>query len=296
MSENMIAICLYIGIFLMAGTMLGLTVIYFVKSASTRTGSSGISDVKQTNEKKPDKIRVKKTKSIKAVMSAIKMKKPKKTKKEALPTVEDNKTDNKEVTATKQFVEVRPEDNDKTPKMVPAVPAVNREKELKTNIVPQPSNQKSENPKQQLLKETPKAEVIVSPPSPPKPTLEIIKPMLEGNSHSSNANGKTVVVEAVKKELAPKMDSKNVNTPPQSPVENPQTIAVKPAAPVANATVYKKVTEQKASLSELSKMFSKEVVEDSEATKLAKNMKDVEINNLVKDGQDLINLLKRGRS
>ena len=56
MSENMIAICLYIGIFLMAGTVLVLTIIYFVKTCHqpervpTRT-----SEVKQdTNNNKKD--------------------------------------------------------------------------------------------------------------------------------------------------------------------------------------------------------------------------------------------------
>ena len=39
MSENMIAIYLYIGILLMAGTVLVLTVIYFVRSPITRTGA-----------------------------------------------------------------------------------------------------------------------------------------------------------------------------------------------------------------------------------------------------------------
>ena len=94
------------------------------------------------------------------------------------------------------------------------------------------------------------------------------------------------------------MDNKNENTTPRSPIEKPQTATInaKPAASAANVTVNKKATEEKTSLNELSKMFSKEIVEDSEATKLAKNMKDVEINSLVKDGQDLINLLKRGRS
>jgi len=43
-------------------------------------------------------------------------------------------------------------------------------------------------------------------------------------------------------------------------------------------------------------MFAKEVVDDSEATKLAKDMKEVEIDSLVRDGQDLVALLKKSRS
>ena len=47
MSENMIAICLYIGILLMAGTVLVLTIIYFVRPPSTKTNATTTSDVKQ---------------------------------------------------------------------------------------------------------------------------------------------------------------------------------------------------------------------------------------------------------
>jgi hypothetical protein len=296
MSENMIATCLNIGIFLMAGAVLVLTVIYFVKPGSRSTKTSGTSDVKQIKEQNTDKIQVKKTRPIKVAISDIKMpalkvKKIKKTKKEALPIVEATKTDNKEVIPATQFVGARPVEIDKTPKMV-----VKPEKDLNANIISQPVVPKNENHEQQLLKETPKAEVIISPPGSPKLSQEYIKPILDGNSHGLNENEKTNMVEAVKKESENKMDNKNVNTSPDSPVEKPQPITLKPAAPATNASVNKKTPEQKTSLNELSQMFSKETVDDSEATKLAKNMKEVEIDKLLKDGQNLINLLKRGRS
>jgi hypothetical protein len=82
----------------------------------------------------------------------------------------------------------------------------------------------------------------------------------------------------------------------------PGAVAVPKAAPVAakpappKPAPAKKPPEQKSSLADLSKMFSKEAADDSEATKLAKEMKEVEIDNLVKDSQDLISMLKRGRS
>ena len=196
------------------------------------------------------------------------------------------KTQNKEVNSVKQVVEVRPVDNEKIPEIVLAVKP---EKELNTNIVSQSIGLKSENQEPQLTKETPKTEAVVSPQSSPKPDSDVIKTEPDSNSHSSNINDKPANVEAAKKESETKMDIKNVKEPTKSAVEKDQTthVIVKPAAPAANAVVGKKGPGQKTSLDDLSKMFAKEVVDDNEATKLAQDMKDVEIDNLVKDGQDL---------
>ena len=94
----------------------------------------------------------------------------------------------------------------------------------------------------------------------------------------------------------------NVKTFTTAAAEKPQTSPVMVKTTTTTTTVTasssapKKGLEQKTSLDDFSQMFAKEVVDDSEATKLAKDMKEVEIESLVKDGQDLVALLKRGRS
>jgi hypothetical protein len=301
MSDNMIAICLYIGIMFMAGTVLVLTVVYFVKPPSTKTKESLTSDIKPTIKKKVFKILVIKVKSKKTETAGAEIKKPENKTKEAVPPVESTipenknnentpvimpkKPENKEVTVVKPSAEVRPENKD----IKPEVKAVKPEKELNSIVMSQPAVTKNEKQDQSIPAQTPKTTVIAAASISLKP---------ETDTHSSNEKEKPTAIEAVKKELEPKMDNKNAKPAANVAAERPQnaTVTVKTNLAATSPATGKKGPEQKPSLDDFSKMFSKEAVDDSEATKLAKDMKEVEIDSLVKDGQDLIALLKRGRN
>ena len=330
MSQNIIAICLYIGIFLMAGTVLVLTVIYFIRPPSTRTGHAVKSDITQTKEIPLEKVRVKKLGSVKTFMSGLKIKKfkgkgsvvdskqiddknkaaapnigskqPQNVEKVVLPAIKLTKPENKVVTAEKQTGEVRPENNDEAPKAAD----VKTEQEPNTNTAPPSVGVKNEKHDQVLPKPVPKVEIVKPAQNqPPKPASDIVKPEPDNEKHGSNEKDKPAAVEAIKKEPElkkkepePKMDIKNVKsqtniTSEKSKIEPEKN---KPDTPTITVVNGKKGTEQKSSLDDFSNMFSKEIADDSEATKLAKDLKDVEITSLVKDGQDLINLLKRNRS
>jgi hypothetical protein len=301
-SDNMIAIGLYIGIMLMAGTVLVLTIVYFVKPTSTKTKESSTSDIKATIKKKVFKIPAIKVKSKKTETAAVEIKKPENQTKEVVPPVESTKPEyknnkvtpvivpikpeNEEVTVIKTPAEVRPENKNAKPEVKTAVKP---EKELDPIVVSQPEVIKNKKQDQSVPMETPKAAVITATPLSPKP---------ETDNHSLDEKEQPAAVEAVKKELEPKMDNKNVKPAANVAAEKPQnaTVTVKTTIVAASPAAGKKGPEQKPSLDDFSKMFSKEAVDDSEATKLAKEMKEVEIDSLVKDGQDLIALLKRGRS
>ena len=149
--------------------------------------------------------------------------------------------------------------------------------------------------------ELPKPAVVLPVPNSVKPPSDIAKQTTEINSESLSENKKQSADITAKKEPDSKMDNKNVKTvtgiqekPPTPPVVvKTTTTTTTTTAAIAAA---KKSPEQGPSLDDFSKMFAKETVDDSEATKLAKDMKDVEIDSLVKEGQDLVALLKRGRS
>jgi len=310
MNENAIAICLYIGILLMAGTVLVLTIVYFVRPASTRTSASKSSVGEATKEKKPFQIRVKRIRLGKKKSSDMEIKQPEtkdmsdaqnktSTKHaEVIPVNEDKKTENRAVTPVKQSVEVHPVDNDKLPNVVLAA---KQEKEVNPKVVSPPVGPKIESKMPETPKPTPKSEIVVSLQSSPKPVSDVVKPNPKSDNNSSNGKNtseKAVNIEAVKKESAPTMDNNNVKKPTNAISEKPKATpdVAKSAAPVTPAQGGKKLPEQKNSLDDLSKMFSKDVVEDNQATKLAKDMKDVEIGSLVKDGRDIVNILKRNRS
>jgi hypothetical protein len=238
----------------------------------------------------------------KAVAPDVGSKQPQNVEKVVSFAVELTKPENKAVTTEKQPGDVRPENNDKAPKTA----AVKTEPEPITNTAPPPVGVKNEKHDQALPKPVPKVEIAKTAQSPPpQPASDIVKPKQDNEKHSPNEKDKPAAVETVKKdselkrkEPEPKMDNKNVKSSGNTTSEKPKTIAdvAKPAAPATNLTGGIKGPEQKSSLGDLSKMFSKEIVDDSEATKLAKDLKDVEITSLITDGQDLVNLLKQKRS
>jgi hypothetical protein len=141
----------------------------------------------------------------------------------------------------------------------------------------------------------PKAETKPLQTTPP-PAPAAAKPAPAVNNNGANDKNKADITKPVTKEIKPEMGNKDVKQPEKPAAEKaPAPPAVKPPASPAPAPAEAKKPSEFSSLGDLSKMFAKEVVDDSEATKLAKNMKDVEINDLLKNGHDIVNLLKRGR-
>jgi hypothetical protein len=215
------------------------------------------------------------------------------------PVLETNKAEIKETTAVKSSVEASQENKDvKLEIKAVEKPEINPGPAAAV----QPVHLKSEKPELSVPKETLKPMVTESVTILPPPAGEAGKPKPDTADLSVIEKEKPASIEAVKKESEPKMDNKNVKTGTTAAAENPQTppVTVKTTTTTttttANSAAPKKAPEQKTSLDDFSQMFAKEVVDDSEATKLAKDMKEVEIDSLVKDGQDLVALLKRGRS
>ncbi len=311
MNENMIAICLYICILLMAGAVLVLTIMYFVKPGSTKPSSAP--ECEPGKDTAISKTEVKKINLDETDNSSIKIEEPKRKDEEIIPIVEATKTENKdkdilpaienqkpvnkEVTEVIAPAEVRPAENGKN---FTIVVAVKPEKELDTNAVPQPVGSKNGKKDTSLPEEIPMIKPVAAP-NVKKSKSEVVKPQPENDNQTpieNKENEKAVKAETVKKEPESKMDTKNGKSPANATLEKPKTTTetAKPTASAQNSIVGKKGSDQKTSLDDLSKMFSKEVTDDTEATKLAKEMKDVEINRLIKDGQDIINLLKGNRS
>ncbi len=318
MDENMIAIYLYIGILLMAGTVLVLTIIYFVRAPVTRTGAINTTiekepgqqvtqeqpevktfEAKQPKAKKVYKMPFAKTKSEKTVKPVNETGKPGKKEKKLfkirLGKVRSEKT-NENVTqntnaTNKQVQSLAPKaDGQQTiiANQVKKENPVSAASNIKPTAAATPVPPKSETTKTipSVVQNTPPAVNAVKTTA----TAENKNPVSAENVKTAN--------EPVKKETNPKMDNKTT-TPPVNPaaVKTPATPpAAKPAAAAASTPIVKKPTEQKSSLDDMSKMFSKDAVDDTEATKLAKDMKDVEIDSLLKESQDLISILKRNRS
>ena len=213
------------------------------------------------------------------------------------PVIAVEKPEIKETTGGKSSVEALPENKDLKPQIKPVA-------QSEMNPAPAPAVQpvpvKSEKPELLVLKETPGLVVTASVKVLPPPAGKTGKPETDTADPSVIEKEKPAAMEAAKKEPEPKMDNKNVKTitntaenPPIPPVTVKTTTTT---TTTASSSAPKKGPEQKTSLDDFSQMFAKEVVDDSEATKLAKDMKEVEIDSLVKDGQDLVALLKRGRS
>jgi hypothetical protein len=354
MNDNLIAICLYIGILLMAGTVLVLTIVYFVRPNTAQKPQLVGADIKPVTEdakpahkkihfkfpvikmklKKPEiatavqKRPKKKSKDVvvnavetnklenkanesvtvivpgkseneeKQVAAILESKKPENNEKPVMPVVEAKRTEFKEAAAVKPSVAESRENKDIQPEVKLEVKT---EKELKTNVLSQPITVNSEKQEPPIPQETPKPVIIEAAPVPLPPSAEVAKPAPDTVSHSTSEKEKPTAVEAIKKESETEMDVKNVKSTAGTASETPSTppVTVKittTTTATASSAAQKKGPEQKTSLDDFSQMFAKEMVDDSEATKLAKDMKEVEIDSLVKDGQDLVALLKRGRS
>lgn len=278
MNESMIAIILYIGILVMAATVLVLTVIYFFRPGLTTSKHAEPPMNERSKTTVPLKTKPAQAPSSKAIIS----------------TGKDSVSGAETLTDKEHSGAIYPVMKEEVPRIeLQAKP----EQFINTNALSQSSGFINENSNQGPSKEISVAELQILQ-SLNNPASEIINPENDGSSRDMSKIEKNDTTEPERKEFESTMGSKQVKQPIKTVAEKtPATMeVVKPASTAAKAPAGKKAPEQKTTLDELSKMFTKEVVEDSEVDKLAKEMKDVEANNLVKDGLDLIYLLKRNRS
>jgi hypothetical protein len=238
-----------------------------------------------------------KMKSKEAVTPVIDINQPENLWKSVLPRVETKKEETKEKPAAPVVAAEKSQTKDVKPEIKSTA-----KPEIKpgTVITAQPAPAKSEKPEQPVPKEILMPVVTASLPVALPPSAEAGKPKPDAVVPIANVKEKPAAVEAVKKEPEPKMDNKNMKPVANTAAEKPPTppVAVKTATTTAapGPAAAKKAPEPKTSLDDFSKMFAKETVDDSEATKLAKDMKEVEVDSLLKESRDLVALLKRGRS
>ena len=235
MNENMIAICLYICILLMAGAVLVLTIMYFVKPGSIKPSSAP--ECEHGKDAVPSKTEVNKINLDETDNSTIKIEEPKRKDEEIIPIVEATKTENKdkdvlpaienqkpgnkEVTEVMAPAEVRPVENGKNSTVVVAVKP---EKELDTNAAPQPVGSKNGKKDTSIPEEIPMAKPTIAP-SVKKSKSEVVKPKPENDNQTpieKKESEKAVKAETVKKEPESKMDTKNGKSPTNATLENPK--------------------------------------------------------------------------
>jgi hypothetical protein len=292
MNANMITIGLFIGILLMAGTVLVLTIIYFIRPVATSKGSAEAPNCKKKIEGKPFKIQLRKIRTEKAATPFQTHTTTEKFEKVGKLIVVNTK-ENKNTTQEKQVVRDLPHNNDKTDGIATES---GPEKEVKTTISLQSNTLKDGTEKEPV----PMKSLIVDAtiltnslkPSPDSISLKNESDNLTANDVKENR--KTNNYEILKKELEPKMNANNVKESITTDEKEKTNIdGANLASSLTNLVGSNKGSGQKTSLDDLSNMFSKEVKDDSEATKLAKEMAEVEIGDLLHDGQYLVNLLKR---
>lgn len=271
MNENTIAIVLYISILLMATTVLVLTIIYFFRPNSARTKTS---DGKQ---------------NMNAAAAPVQVQLPE----TVTSSVESEVPVDKSTSTLNPSNEIQPAVEEKIPELELSIKA---SEELKINETLKSSNLISENQGQKISNEISNAETQPAN-NLPGPIGEVAAAGLDEKNPGLIENELTNIIESGRKESELTMDTKHMKQSIKAETEKtPVTSdAVKSVSP-DKVLLGKKAPENKTSLDELSKMFSKEVTEDTEVDKLAKEMKEVEVNNLVKDGLDLIYLLKQRRS
>ena len=292
MNTNMITIGLFIGILLMAGTVLVLTIIYFIRPVAASKRSAEAPSCKKKIEGKPFKIQLRKIRTEKTATPVQIHTTTEKFEKVGKLIIVNTK-ESKNTTQEKQVVRDLPHNNDKTGRITAES---GPRKEMKTTISLQSNTvkygtEKEPVPMKSLIVD---ATVLTNSPKPSPDSITLKNESDNLTANSIKENGKTNNYEILKKELEPKMNAKNVkesNTIDEK--EKTNTDGANPASSLTNLMGSNKGSGQKTSLDDLSNMFSKEVKDDSEATKLAKEMAEVEIGDLLHDGQDLVNLLKR---
>jgi len=265
MNENTIAIVLYISILLMATTVLVLTIIYFFRPNSARTKTS---DGKQ---------------NMNAAAAPVQVQLPE----TVTSSVESEVPVDKSTSTLNPSNEIQPAVEEKIPELELSIKA---SEELKINETLKYSNLISENQDQKISNEISNAETQPAN-NLPGPIGEVAAARLDEKNPGLIENELTNIIESGRKESELTMDTKHMKQSIKAETEKTPV-----TSDAGKVLLGKKAPENKTSLDELSKMFSKEVTEDTEVDKLAKEMKEVEVNNLVKDGLDLIYLLKQRRS
>jgi hypothetical protein len=296
MNENAIAIILYISFLLMAGIVLVLTYIYFIGKTSSKTRNAITSDSKQSREKKLLKILPGEVQTEKIIMPLIDNNKTEDSN-ERIGSNLEVKPNAKETTPAKILIEPLPTDNKIMPNNVSDVKS---KPQLDNYVISQPIDSKNETKEQLILKETPMVEVLVAQQNSQQTEHNVINLHFATNPLDSNGkdgNKHNVKIESEKRELKHEMDINNQKLPANSEVEKTRITSVNnnPSAPLTNTPGGIKSPEPNTSLNDLSKMFSREVAEDSEASKLAKDMENIDTYSLLKCGQELTELFKQNR-
>jgi len=133
-------------------------------------------------------------------------------------------------------------------------------------------------------------------PSPGVPAPGVLAPGPGSNGLPPEKHREADIAGQVKTEAPPAVAAKAAN--PAGPAA--EASQVKPEAsraepPHPGETASKEPRGQKASADDLSGLFASESVDDSETSKLADALDDVDINNLLLDGLDLVKKLKTNR-
>ena len=264
---NTIALILYIGILLMAATVAGMTIVYFLKPGASRTSRALIAERKRRAQIETQESGAVEIQPV--VASTVNTIETVSSKVSASGVKPASEVNNK--------VEIKKE----SPKQEP----VNqKEKGVKADLPTQPKAVDKLVPKLEVKKEENKTQ-----------TPAVVQNPIGSSVPKSTAS--TLPITAANAAVPMKTAAKDIKPPAKTEPEKPKTAqeTPKPAPSGIKADNEKKGPEPN-SLGDLSKMFSKDVAEDTEATKLAKNLKDVDITGLLKDGQDLISFLKKGWS
>jgi hypothetical protein len=336
MSQFTIALCFFIAILAMAGTVLVLTIIYFFRQTSNRSqaATSGTRPAKETGTPVTEKSAAPPVKPEKPARKNgffwnRKKKAGKEQKEKVIPAVHtappavEVKSPPLKVFKPQQAARLKTlfgglfktGGRKKPGKAKPTVnttvydsavvAAVASPVAVPAEVLPKPAPEVNIRP---ALKPVTPVAAAAAPkfilPKKPVPVAGVnidlppvsVKNMMPGTPAAPviGANDKNIVelTKPVAKEIKPEMGNKDVKQPEKPAAEKaPAPPTVKP--PASPAPVEPKKVSEFSSLGDLSKMFAKEVVDDSEATKLAKNMKDVEISDLLKSGHDIADLLKR---
>ncbi len=337
MSQFTIALCFFIAILAMAGTVLVLTIIYFFRQTSSRSqaAASSAGPAKETGTPVTEKSAAPPVKPGKPARKNgffwnRKKKAGKEQKEKVIPAVHtappavEAKSPPLKVFKPQQLARLKtlfggllktggrkklgkakPTVNTTVYDSAVVAAAVASSVAVPAKVPPKPAPEVNVRPAPKPV--TPVAAAATPKfvlPKKPVPVAGVnidlppvsVKNMMPGTPAApvigANDKNKVELTKPVAKEIKPEMGNKDVKQPEKPAAEKaPAPPPVKPPASPAPAEP-KKVSEF-SSLGDLSKMFSKEVVDDSEATKLAKNMKDVEISDLLKSGHDIADLLKR---
>jgi hypothetical protein len=299
-----IAVVFYIAILLMAATVAVLTVIYTMKPRSSRTASGPNSGGGAHEEKTPVETTQRQAESNETVGSQagkieaplnrepVKAESTTQAQLPAEPKAKTIKPIRRRIPRVNMKIKLRKGAKDKVTQVEPNE-AITDERvpspaALKGDNVSPPESSPSAKPP--TLSESPVSEVPHNLP------LDIPNPEPKANNAVSAANDETHKTELEKKEPESHMDAKQPTTE-LAKSSSEQTLAlleaVKPAPQEPSKTGTEEPRERKAPAGDLSELFSKDTVEEDQASKLAEEMNDVDVKNLLEEGLSLVSRLKK---